>query len=63
MNKLPLIIGGDGIADSLEHSAKDGSYGIIYLSSTYRVSTGILYIQMPLSINIHKSTNEFQLPI
>ena len=49
--EIPFIIGGDGRADSPGQSAKYGSYGIIVFdlctSSTYRVGTGILYIQMP----------------
>ena len=51
--ELPLIIGGDGRADSPGHSAKYGSYGIIDLRTNKVLhGTGILQIQIPLQISI-----------
>ena len=55
-------IGGDGRADSPGHSAKYGSYGIIYLRTNKVLH--IESVQVYYNTNaLNKSTNKFQLPI
>ena len=59
--ELPLIIGGDGRADSPGHSAKYGSYGIIDLRTNKVLH--IELVQVYYKCKCNKSTNKLQLLI
>ena len=56
----PIVIGGDGRADSPGHSAKYGSYGVIDMSTNKVIH--IELVQVKVTSNCHQYSHQYSLP-